>query len=115
MYQQTALADESGTDELLKVLAANRRRRVIRALLDADGTVSLTELADEVARERADADGVPTDPERVEISLHHVHLPKLADAGLVVIAESDGETRLKFTETPEMRALVSELLELEEA
>lgn len=107
---------ESDADDLMKVLANERRRQTLRALWDADGAVSLADIADEIARrERASAGDAPGDSERVQIALYHVHLPKLADAGLVMVLDGDEWTRMIFTAAPETRDLLSDLLALEEA
>jgi len=59
--------DVSRLDDYLRLLADERKRRLLRSLLDADG--------DPVALS-------PDDPHE-RARLHHIHLPKLADAGLI--------------------------------
>lgn len=54
-------------------------------------TVSLDRLARAIS-ERSSED-VPDDPERVRITLHHVHLPKLADAKVVTYDQEAGTVR----------------------
>lgn len=99
----------------MKALADERRRQILRVLWDADGAVSLADLADEIARRaRASADDVPPDAVRVKTALYHVHLPKLVDVDLVVVAESDEWTRLTFAGTPAMKDHLSDLLAVEE-
>ncbi|MFB6163729.1 MAG: ArsR family transcriptional regulator [Haloarculaceae archaeon] len=74
------------TNSVFEVVAHGYRRRVLRRLSRADGPVSVTRLASEIAARDA---GVPVGdvpPERrarVRTALVHVHLPKLAAAGLV--------------------------------
>jgi len=74
--------DGPDSDAVFECLAAQKRRDII-AELRVRGSASLRELVDAVA-ETGDR------PERVELELHHRHLPKLADAGLV---EYDSEDR----------------------
>lgn len=65
-----------------RLLAVERRRVVLEALADGQSTFDLRELAREVA---AREDG-PTGEETVDavaLALHHVHLPKMADLGVV--------------------------------
>lgn len=64
-------------DRLLDLLAERRRRQVLETLVDSSGQLSL----DELARAVSDADG--SDEHRTRIELHHTHLPKLAEAGVV--------------------------------
>lgn len=65
-------------DELFEVLADGHRRRLLEYLEDAeDDVAALPELVDHVADESAD------DRERVAVTLHHSHLPKLAEADIV--------------------------------
>lgn len=61
-------------DELLKLLADGRRRQLLVALLRADPDAEL-EIPDDVF------DG---DSESLTIQLRHNHLPKLAEAGVIV-------------------------------
>lgn len=61
------------------LLVHARRRQTLRVLVDRDTPLELTALADAVA-ERSDE---VVDPTEVAVSLHHVHLPKLAAHGVV--------------------------------
>jgi DNA-binding transcriptional ArsR family regulator len=82
----TAGSESPSTDALLDVLGDRRRRRALSVLLGRPGPVALDDLAEEVAaREAGDppADTGSEEEFRVRTALHHVHLPKLDDAGLV--------------------------------
>ncbi len=77
-------------------LMANRRRRHVLSYLRAhpQEDVPIDDLTSQViARELMAGDG-PVDPESVSATLHHVHLPKLAEAGLI---EYDPETNVVHT------------------
>lgn len=70
------------TDELFDLLSNARRRRVLAVLQRADGdAATLEELAERVVAR--DTDDGSDDPEAAAIALHHVHLPKLADCGVI--------------------------------
>lgn len=82
--------DEDGSTDLpaavVDALAHERRRRVLTILNDRATPLSVTDLACELASlELDDRPGeAPTDYRHsVRVALHHCHLPKLADAGLV--------------------------------
>lgn len=60
-------------------------RRIVVSVLDRRRTVPRGELAAEIAGR----DGVDSPVDRVELGLHHCHLPMLADADVL---ELDGET-----------------------
>ncbi|WP_135854460.1 DUF7344 domain-containing protein [Halorussus salinus] len=61
-------------ERLWSLLGDSLRRRALRALDPDEGPVALSELGDRLADESDSS---------VEIKLHHVHLPKLDEAGLV--------------------------------
>lgn len=64
----------------IAALSDGARRRIVRILHGSSGAVSVQNLADQLA----DATSAnPSDAESIRIRLHHVHLPKLADHGLV--------------------------------
>ncbi|MFC3957076.1 DUF7344 domain-containing protein [Halovivax cerinus] len=74
------------------LLASERRRLTIDVLEECQRTVDLEDIAAAVAaRTGTDAESSAEDATRIAIELHHVHLPKLADAGVI---EYDPSIRL---------------------
>ncbi|WP_226022579.1 DUF7344 domain-containing protein [Halomicrobium salinisoli] len=96
-------------DRLYDVLSHERRRFVLRSLLD-HRTLALADLAELVAERDHDVD-FPDVPEeavlRIYATLHHNHLPKLAEAGLVTY---DEEGELVSLSAADQRAHVETLL-----
>jgi hypothetical protein len=87
-------------DELYRMLADERRRRVLRHLLEHEET-TMRELVDVVVGWQASTGAVvgPEEHERVAISLHHVHLPLLDQSGLLCYDPGTGAVR--FGSPPE--------------
>lgn len=77
-------------DTLLDVLGHHRRRLVLHALARADGVLSDEELVRAVAGTGADS----SDESSIRLSLHHVHLPKLRESGLVIGLDETGAVTL---------------------
>jgi DNA-binding transcriptional ArsR family regulator len=74
------------TDEVFELLADRHRRYVLAYLRDASTPVSLPDLATELARVESESDaaeGMADRRRQLFVRLHHVHVPSLADAGLV--------------------------------
>jgi hypothetical protein len=79
-------AESLTTDQTFDLLGDGTRRRALTALQAADGAMALGELAEETVAQAEDAapEAVPADRrKRIAASLHHCHLPKLDDAGVV--------------------------------
>ncbi|MGA9403385.1 DUF7344 domain-containing protein [Haladaptatus sp.] len=70
-------------DEIFDVLGNRQRRHVLSALLKYDEATTVSELAETTGSENGG------NPERIEISLIHSHLPRLEGIGIV---EYDPET-----------------------
>lgn len=82
-FRQVLETEAEGWDDVVACLADERRNTVL-AVLDARGEpVERTELAREVAVREADGAASAEAVERLRAELHHVHLPRLAAAGLV--------------------------------
>lgn len=80
--------NEVPLDVVFGLLSSRQRRYVLQYLTHHSGTVELRELADQLATcEETTVD----DQERLVVSLYHVHLPKLADSGVITF---DPEQRL---------------------
>lgn len=78
----TADARAAARDDLFDALSHARRRFVLQHLRSSDRPVSVDDLSSELAAWEDDASSNHASG-RVALSLLHVHLPKLADAGLV--------------------------------
>lgn len=71
-------------DEIHQLLANERRREILSYLTSYAGEqVDVDELVSVVAEGERPSPAPGTHRERVEVDLHHVHLPTLADAGVV--------------------------------
>jgi len=72
------------TSERHRVLAADRRRIALDYLADRTGPVDVEELAASIAARESDENIAGDDTvQQVAVTLHHVHLPKLAEFGVV--------------------------------
>lgn len=73
-------------DELFALLADERRQALIAVLASHDGPVDVNELTRAVAALETDddvTDAHESDLRRIRLTLHHVHLPKMADYGVI--------------------------------
>lgn len=63
---------------------AQRHRHVIRVVSNREAPIAVTDIAEAIASRESGTDGGPADRYvGVASLLHHVHLPKLSEAGLV--------------------------------
>lgn len=79
------MVDAEDVDRLFEALADERRRYALR-LLDDHATLTLADLADEIAVREHDAPIVEIHGEDVKeayVQLYHCHLPKLREVDLV--------------------------------
>jgi DNA-binding transcriptional ArsR family regulator len=91
--------------QLFALLAKRRRRLVIRVLAEIGTPISVTDLARRIGEREKDS--LSNECLRsIRTSLHHIHLPKLDDAGVVrydrteemVYAEPDLHSLIRFLE-----------------
>lgn len=94
------------TDEAVRLLADERRRTVLRHLMtDPDGTVSVDDLVDlVVASEPSSGGDRPQNRRRIELGLRCVHLPYLADIG--VVEYETGTEHARYVAHPDLEALL---------
>ena len=84
MIDEKSSTDELTASDLHSLLAVERRRLILGILTEGITTVKLKELVMEVVEREDGIDTTDEDViERVTIGLHHNHLPRLDDAGLV--------------------------------
>lgn len=71
-------------DDRHRLLSSERRRVLLDVLADRSTPVGLEALARAIGEEEMGTDAVdPETTERIAITLHHNHIPKLAEAGVV--------------------------------
>lgn len=76
--------EQISIDDLHRLLASERRRLLLSYLTTRSGDpVSRDDLVAVVVESEYPDPGAETHRVRVETDVHHVHLPKLADAGAV--------------------------------
>lgn len=74
------------TDDLFDALSNERRRFVLACLRKHATPMALADVSEKLARREHDGDEgqIPSEVIRsTYLSLHHVHVPKLADVGLL--------------------------------
>lgn len=86
---------------LFDALAHRRRRRVVAYVADRNGETTLDAVAEHLC------DDCGEDRERVRVSLHHRHLPKLDDLGVL-----DYDDRANVVRPLALSDLATELLSL---
>lgn len=70
--------------ERYSLLRSERRREVLDILERQHTHVQLAELASEVTKREADLDAEDSEAvKRVKITLHHMHLPKMDELGVL--------------------------------
>lgn len=86
---------EADAGRLLSALAVVRRRQLLSELR-AEGSITDLELARRLASEECTTDPPAGSPRvgRLRTEIHHVHLPKLADVGMVEWDPSDSTVAL---------------------
>ncbi|SMO53772.1 DUF7344 domain-containing protein [Halorubrum cibi] len=75
-----------GFDQLFEILKNERRRRVLRYLIEVDGEVTLSEIAEEIAARETEKDVkqiTSQERKRVYVGLYQCHLPKMDDYGAI--------------------------------
>lgn len=98
---------------LFAVLAHSRRRRILALLLE-HRSLTVADVADELAAAEADAPLSETAPQTVTdvyVTLHHVHVPKLVDSGLI---EHDEDRELLALAADAPRDWIEEAIELDD-
>lgn len=83
-------------DQTFEIFSHHRRRLLLHGLRLSGGRERLEDLAEFVSRWETDADGEPSDEtiRQVYTGLWHVHIPKLADFGIVSFERSTGLVEL---------------------
>lgn len=121
MSSQAAVGSDVTEAHIFDALSHDRRRHLLPILLESEPPIQVSTLAtrlarreqaarpdevgaspdDQVIRQRPDPDTV----DQLKIVLHHRHLPRLADAGLIEY-ESDAK---RVTPTPVVSEVVAAL------
>lgn len=83
------------TETLLELVANPQRRMVLHRLRESDASVlGIEELTEEVVTDGGGtASRCLSDESRAVAELHHTHLPKMADAGIIEYDERSGTVR----------------------
>lgn len=85
--EMASRVDSLSLDTVYTLLSHNRRRAVLDLLLTHDRALTLTDLRNEVVEweENAEITEIPGEKvKQVHTELHHVHIPKLTEAGVVI-------------------------------
>ena len=81
---ESADARPLSIDAILELLSERERRKLLEYLIEAEGDTATVEgLIDYLVEDEATRTGEIPSRARFKTSLYHIHLPKLADAGLL--------------------------------
>ncbi|WP_083252586.1 hypothetical protein [Haladaptatus sp. W1] len=105
-----AIGDRSTTTGqltlLYKLLADHRRRVLLQYLRDTEAPMPISALVTELTQR--DEHVSPDENRDTEIAMHHIHLPKLADAGVIEYDQSAQQAA--YTAPPQVDALLEDML-----
>lgn len=107
-----ASLDATDLNETFDLLTHPHRRYVLYYLTREFEAVAIDTLAAAIAGWDADHTGPIHDSTAVEAALHHTHLPKLREAGIITFGP-DGET-IELDETGELEQFLAEAARVEE-
>ena len=82
----TIPVEETSVDGILELISHQRRRAILDLLLTHDRPLTITDLRNEVVEKEQSTKitEIPREQvKQVHISLHHVHVPKLEEEGIV--------------------------------
>ncbi|MFC6826272.1 DUF7344 domain-containing protein [Halopelagius fulvigenes] len=112
--KQDGASSDQPLRNYLAVLDDTDRRTVVSILAEEDAPVSLSLLAESVAAETRNVslDGPSrSERERLKIKLHHSHLPKLDEAGVLEYSPED-RLAVPTEETSSARRAVETLTDI---
>lgn len=94
-----AARDKPDLDEIIDVLTHRYRRYILYHLTHDSEAVDFDKLVSSLDNWEADQNGKIRNGSRtsVEIQLHHVHLPKLVEAGVITFDAETGSIELAET------------------
>lgn len=84
-------------NETFELLTHPYRRFTLYYLTNKTGPVSVATLASAIAACNSETSDWPTDSDVIRTSLHHVHLPTLADAGIISFGDHVDTVTLEQT------------------
>ncbi|GAA5053759.1 hypothetical protein ACFFQF_28715 [Haladaptatus pallidirubidus] len=91
---------------LYKMLADHRRRALLRCLRNTETPLAVSTLVTKLTQsDDREPSNRTTD---TAITLHHIHLPKLADTGIIEYDQSDQQAT--YTAPPQVDALLEQML-----
>ena len=83
-------------DELFDALCDPRRRETIAILAERRETMAVSDLAEALAERELDG-ARASGADDIQVTLRHLHLPKLAESGLVEYEPRESTVRLEAT------------------
>ena len=91
---ESAASRPLSIDAILELLSERERRKLLGYLIESEGdTATVEELLDRLVEDEADRTGEIPNRARFKTSLYHIHLPKLADAGILDYDSRSREVR----------------------
>lgn len=97
---RVGVLDERDTSRFLRALSNERRRDVLKVLLE-EQTLGLTDLSHRLVDESEELDRYDT--EQVYISLYHRHIPTLEGMGLVTFDQEQDTVALREETSEKLR------------
>ena len=93
-HSETIAGERLSEDDVFGLLAARRRREVLRVLERAGGEATFGDITNDIVAGEHGTDGDAGNRKAVYVSLHQTHVPRLASAGVVDYDRASNTVRL---------------------